>query len=298
MYGMEIGTAIWKGEPTMKPTQNAALIEAFARAFHTEHHFCPACDDPTARRLFTDEEYAQLATTVTVLLQTLEPSFSGTPEEALLRVVDRYLVPLSAARESSIARALDRAAQTGTAQALFLGAGYSTLPLTHGARLPHVSFTVLERPSLLRDLQDRLRQADIQTPGNVRYVSAELRAPDWAHRFLRETGFDQHRRTFCALPGLAASCRPAAFQRRLLQLRALLAPGSTVVFDYPFGALGNALQDAELALARLGFRVCEHLSPLDITAQFFDAYNLTHRHDRMTAPQNVRFCTAVRKADA
>ena len=42
--------------------------------------------------------------------------FSGTPEEALFHVVDRYLVPLSAARESYIARALDSAAQTGTAQ--------------------------------------------------------------------------------------------------------------------------------------------------------------------------------------
>ena len=202
----------------MKKSQSAALVEAFALAYHAQRQFAPVCEDAAARRLFTDEEFAQLGSAVTVLLQTLEPSFSGTPEAALLRVVDRYLVPLPAARDAFLMRALKNAARIGAAQALFLGAGYSTIPLRQTEPMRRMCFYELESPSLLRDKRERLRRADIPEPENTRYQGAELRAPDWARRFLRESGFDPRRRTFCALPGLAASCPRKAFWQRLMQL--------------------------------------------------------------------------------
>ena len=281
----------------MKKSQSAALVEAFALAYHAQRQFAPVCEDAAARRLFTDEEFAQLGSAVTVLLQTLEPSFSGTPEAALLRVVDRYLVPLPAARDAFLMRALKNAARIGAAQALFLGAGYSTIPLRQTEPMRRMCFYELESPSLLRDKRERLRRADIPEPENTRYQGAELRAPDGARRFLRESGFDPRRRTFCALPGLAASCPRKAFWQRLMQLRALLATGSTVVLDYPASAGTYTAEEMEKTLPLLGFRVCEHLAPADITAQFFAAYNAMHPGAPMAAPADVYFCVAVRKAD-
>lgn len=104
--------------------QTNALTETFALAFHAERHFAPAFDDPIARRLFSGAEYMQMKSAATVLINALEPQFSGTPKAALERVVDRYLAPLPMARAAFIDRALENAAEIGGEQALFIGAGY------------------------------------------------------------------------------------------------------------------------------------------------------------------------------
>ncbi|MGN0479024.1 MAG: class I SAM-dependent methyltransferase [Hominenteromicrobium sp.] len=281
----------------MKKTQTAALLESFALAFHCERHFAPVCEDAAARRLFSDGEFSQLGNTVMLMMQTLEPSFSGTPEAALTRAVDAYLLPLPAARDAFCMRALRNAAQTGSTQALFIGAGYGTIPLRQTERLRRMRFYELESPSLLRDKRARLCRAGIGVPENVRYQAAELRAPDWTRRFLQESDFDRSRRTFCALPGLAASCAHRAFWQQLCRIRPLLAPGSTVVLDYPAGPDGYTAEEMEKTLPLLGFRVCEHLAPEDAAEQLFASYNAMHPSAPMKAPGCMNFCTMVRKAD-
>lgn len=67
--------------------------------------------------------------------------------------------------------------------------------------------------------------------------------------------------------------------------------------DYPAGAGTYTADEMEKTLPLLGFRVCEHLAPADITAQFFAAYNAMHPGAPMAAPADVYFCVAVRKAD-
>lgn len=156
-------------------------------------------------------------------------------------------------------------------------------------------FFEVESPELLQDKRSRLSRAGIPEPENVRAQGADIREPGWAEPLWRADGFDRQKRTLCALPGLAAKWTRAEFWKLFLRVGELLAPGGAVVFDYPGGAGGYSPREVETTLSLCGFRAYEHLTPSEITRQFFGAYNAFHPEAPMTAPGTVHFCMAVKK---
>lgn len=53
--------------------------------------------------------------------------------------------------------------------------------------------------------------------------------------------------------------------------------------------------DMEQLLSEHGFPIYEHLTPHEMTKQYFEIYNNVNPLHRMTAFDNVNYCLAVRK---
>ena len=114
----------------MKQTSMTALVSAFARAYHAAHNTVKIFDDPLARRLLTDAEYAAISAHMADGSSFFAPSFAGSRDDALRLVVDRFLSPAPLARAAFTEEALRDAVADGAAQYLLFGAGYD-LSLIH-----------------------------------------------------------------------------------------------------------------------------------------------------------------------
>ena len=178
----------------------------------------------------------------------------------------------------------------------------------------------IDRPAVLADKIGSLARAEITPPENVQYIAADFTKSGWETALLQSSAFDRAKPTFVSVLGVVYYLPTADFVRLLQILRDLLFVGSTLVFDYPdenantpkadvrahkqaqlcYGA-GERMYDgySERTLTRLlsdcGFRVYEHLTPPEITAQYFSLYNRANPEHQMTAFPNVHFCLAVRK---
>jgi len=300
----------------MNDASMTARMCLFARAYHEETYDTKVFEDSLARRLLTDEEYRQIAGHLVQDISFFAPDFQGTAEEALGHVVGSQLSPSPLGRAAFAETSLERAAAIGAQQYVILGAGYDTFACRQPAWAKALRIFEVDHPATAADKQRRLVQAELVPPNNVRYVPADLAQPRWQDALLRCPGFSPEVISFCSLLGLVYYLPRQAFDTLLATLESLFPEGSSLVFDYPVrqtagsrdqkqaqlaAAAGEPMQGAwsyaemESILAKHGFLIYEHLTPQDITAQFFAPFNRAHPAHSLSAPEGVRYCLAVRK---
>ena len=297
-----------------------ALTGLFARAWHNEQYAVRVLEDDVSRKLLTDAEYRAVGEHMTAGISFFAPQFSGTKEQALRLVATEYLCPSVLARAVFSEQALQTAAKIGTAQYLILGAGYDTFPYRQPAFAKNMRIFELDRAATVQDKIARLARAGITPPENVQYLATDLTASGWEKVLHENPAFDRAASTFCSLLGLVYYLPTADFVRLLCTLQKLLCAGSSLVFDYPdanaFGAHAGIRAQKQAKLARAageemhggyseqtlirllsdcGFRVYEHLTPDEITAQYFALHNRANPETPLRAFDNVNFCLAVRK---
>ena len=110
------------------------------------------------------------------------------------------------------------------------------------------------------------------------------------------------------------------FETLLSVISAILPKGSSIIFDYPDensytkkagerakkqSMLAGAANEQMLAsysyaemeqlLSAHDFLIYEHLTPQEMTEEYFESYNKANPSHRMTAFDNVNYCLAVRK---
>ncbi len=137
----------------MKQTSMTALVSAFARAYHAAHNTVKIFDDPLARRLLTDGEYAAVSSHMADGSSFFAPSFAGSRDDALRLIVDRFLSPAPLARAAFTEEALRDAAADGAAQYLLFGAGYDTFAYRQPDWAARLQIFELDRPAMLADKQ-------------------------------------------------------------------------------------------------------------------------------------------------
>ena len=293
-----------------------ALMCLFARAYHAKTYETKIFDDTLARHLLTDEEYRQIAGYLSQGISFFAPDFHGTAEEALGHVVDRQLSPSPLGRAAFAEKSLERAAAIGARQYVILGAGYDTFAYRQPGWAKGLRVFEVDHPATAADKQLRLEQAGLVPPDNVRYVSADLAQPGWQDALLHCPGFSPRAISFCSLLGLVYYLSAKDFDALLAVLSSLFPEGSSLVFDYPVeqnavngtqkqaqlaAAAGEPMQalwsygEMEAVLAKHGFLIYEHLTPPDITAQFFAPFNRAYPGRSISAPEGVHYCLAVRK---
>ena len=303
----------------MEQTSMTALVSAFARAYHAKNDPAPVFRDTLAEALLTREEYDSISRHMARGISFFDPSFRGTEEEALRRVVDRNLSPAPLGRAAFAEQELERAASNGAAQYLILGAGYDTFSYRQPRWARALQIFEVDLPGASADKQARLARAGISIPGNVHRVPADLSQPQWCQALLAHPCFDPNRVSFCSLLGVAYYLPAAAFDAFLGSLADILAPGSVLVFDCPdelshtghggdrakaqiklAGGAGEPMFQGwsrsalEEALTRRGFLLRKFLTPPEITRQFFSAHNHAQPEHPITAMDHVDYCLAQR----
>lgn len=297
-----------------------ALLSLFARAWHNERYAVRVLEDDVSRKLLSDEEYRTVGAHMANGISFFAPQFSGTNEQALRLIATEYLCPSVLGRAVFSEQALRTAAKIGAKQYVLLGAGYDTFAYRQPEFGKRLCIFELDRAKTVQDKISRLARAGITPPENVRYLAADFTVSGWEQLLVQHPDFDKDTPTFCSLLGLVYYLPTADFVRLLRILQKLLCAGSSLVFDYPdanaFGAHAGIRAQKQAKLARAageemhggyseqtlirllsdcGFRVYEHLTPDEITAQYFALHNRANPETPLRAFDNVNYCLAVRK---
>ncbi len=303
-----------------KKESMTALLSLFARAWHNERYAVRVLEDDVSRKLLSDEEYRTVGAHMANGISFFAPQFSGTNEQALRLIATEYLCPSVLGRAVFSEQALRTAAKIGAKQYVLLGAGYDTFAYRQPEFGKRLCIFELDRTKTVQDKIARLARAGIAPPENVRYLAVDFTVSGWENLLAQHPDFDEDSPTFCSLLGLVYYLSTADFVRLLRTLQKLLCAGSTLVFDYPdenaFGETAGVRAQKQAMLARAageemyggyslptltrllsdcGFRVYEHLTPNEITAQFFQLHNRANPETPLRAFDNVNYCLAVRK---
>lgn len=297
-----------------------ALVSAFSRAYHSIHNTEKVFDDYLAKDILTQSEYEQIASNMSKGIKFFNPSFEGTQDEALRWIVDNQLSPSPLGRAAFAERSLENAVRFGTEQYLIFAAGYDTFAYRQPEWASKIQIFELDHPIMSSDKQKRIRSIMAEKPSNLHYISADFTEDDWERNLIAYPAFDQSKISFCSLLGISYYLSKLDFAQIIDTVSNIVPKGSSIVFDYPDEnaytskagerakkqmAMAGAANEKMLAsysyvelqqlLGDSNFLIYEHLTPSEITEQYFKKYNQSNPKHTITAFDNVNYCLAVKR---
>lgn len=303
----------------MEQKSMTALVSAFSRAYHAKNNKVKIFDDSIAKSLLTNEEYIQISNSMSDGISFFNPYFMGTHSEALRWVVNNQLSPSPLGRAAFAEKALQTAISIGARQYLIFGAGYDTFAYRQPSWADKLQIFEIDHPATAKDKRMRLDNAKIVIPDNAHYILADFAKEQWQTALTQNIMFDGNQISFCSILGVAYYLSRQMFERLISALSSILSKGSAIVLDYPDensytekagerakkqALLAGAANEKMLAsysyedmvkiLSTYGFLIYEHLTPSEMTHQYFEAYNHANPSYPMTAFDNVNYCLAVR----
>lgn len=304
----------------MEQKSMTALISAFARAYHVRNNQVTIFNDSVAEKLLSQEEYDQIADSMSAGIGFFSPGFVGTRAEALRWVVDHQLSPTTLGRAAFAEQSLERAVRLGARQYLIFGAGYDTFAYRQPFWAKALEIFEIDHPATQKDKRERLRVSGLTSPDHVHYVEVDFTQKDWQKVLQDHKAFDCGKISFSAILGVAYYLSRPNFKALIAAIGSLSPKGSSLIFDYPDensdtekagvrtrrqAALAGAAEepmrasysyaDMERLLAAHNFLIYEHLTPPEITGQYFAGYNRANPEHQMTALDNTNYCLAVKE---
>ncbi len=297
-----------------------ALICAFSRAYHSKENKVKIFDDTIAELLLSKEEYNEIGENMSNGIKFFNPNFVGNKNEALRWIVDNQLAssPLGRAAYTEI-MLKNAVCVSKVKQYLIFAAGYDSFAYRQPEWAKEIEIFEIDHPVTANDKMERLKKANIEIPDNVNYVDADFTQEKWSEAVSKNKKFDSTKISFCSLLGLSYYLSKTDFERLIGTIGEIIPEGSSLVFDYPDDVtytekvaektkkqvmLANEAKEKMLAgysydeikklLSRCGFSTYEHLTPDQITKQYFEEYNKANPTHYMSAFDNVNYCLAVR----
>lgn len=305
----------------MEEKNMTALVSAFSRAYHTKHNDVKIFHDSLAEKIFTEEEYTDISRNMTMGIKYFNPEFQGTEEEALRWIVDNQLSPSPLGRAAYTEKSLENAVNIGAKQYLIFAAGYDTFPYRQPDYGKKLEIFEIDYPLTSKDKQKRVIAMNKPIPSNLHYITADFRDSNWHNNLVSCKSFNKDKISFCSLLGISYYLSKEDFVSLISKISTLVSEGSSIIFDYPdennykVTAGERAKKQAALAaksgekmlgrysygeieeiLSTCGFLIYEHLSPQEITEQYFKEYNDANPKHKMKAFDNVNYSLAVKKS--
>lgn len=296
-----------------------ALICLFARAYHTSHNSTCIFTDSVAQKLISQEEYETISESMTKGIAFFNPSFRGNKEQALKWIVDNQLSPSPLGRSAFTLRSLENAVKIGAKQYLMLGAGYDTFAYSRPKWAEGLKVFEADLEATQKDKIKRIERAGIAISPLTSYIALGFNSDNWYKDIISYHGFAQSDNTICSILGVLYYLSNSS-ARSVFKNLSNLKKGSSIVFDYPdeftftekagertkkqlalaHGAdenmyCGYSYSQMESMLSEYGFMIYEHLTPAEITEQFFNKYNENNKGSKMSAFDNVNYCLAVKQ---
>lgn len=296
-----------------------ALVSAFARAYHAEQNQVKVFHDSIARQLLSEQEYGNISENMSKAIGFINRQFSGTEQEALRLVVDNQLAPSPLGRAAFTEHALECAALLGVSQYLIFAAGYDSFAYRQPPWASGLHIFELDHPATAADKQQRIHALQLKVPDNLSCIPADFNEHDWQQGLLAHSSYDRSARSFVSLLGISYYLPKESFKQLLSTIADIIPSGSSLVFDYPdeltFTTIASdqvqlqvtmaaragepmqasyAYRELEKLLEQAGWLIYEHLTPDEITEQFFKQYNEANPEHPITAFDNVNYCLAVK----
>lgn len=304
----------------MEQKSMTALISAFSRAYHSMQNTVKVFDDFLAKDLLTQNEYELIAGNMSKGIKFFNPTFEGTSLEALRWIADNQLSPSPLGRAAFAEKALENAVKIGAGQYLIFAAGYDTFAYRQPAWAANLQIFELDRPATGADKQMRIQSVIAEKPSNLHYISADFTEKTWEGNLIECPQFERGKISFCSLLGISYYLTRQNFVHVINAISNNVPKGSSIIFDYPdedtytskagervkkqlalAGAANENMQasysysELEKLLADSNFLIYEHLTPEEITEQYFKKYNQSNPEHAITAFDNVNYCLAVKE---
>lgn len=301
----------------MEQKSMTALVSAFSRAYHSMNNKEKVFDDYLAKDILTQNEYEKIASNMSKGINFFNPSFEGTQDEALRWIVDNQLSPTPLGRGAFTEFLLKNAIQNGAKQYLIFAAGYDTFAYRQPDWASKIKIFEIDHPATGADKQKRIKS---EKPANLNYVSADFTKNNWQSNLLDCIEFDKSKISFCSLLGISYYLSKQVFAETINRISGLIPKGSSVVFDYndentytdkagerakkqvAMAVVANekmlasySYRELEKLLDDNNFLIYEHLTPDEITDQYFKKYNQANPEHPITAFDNVNYCLAVKQ---
>ncbi len=265
-----------------KPSMTAQLV-AGLRAAHFQSGIRPLVfEDPYAAH-FTGGVF-------------VEPLARSTLQAELDRMALQPIQGGILGRARHADEALERGiTENGIRQFVLLGAGNDSFLLRRPDLVKQLQIFELDHPASQREKRAKLGELGFEPRSNVHFVAVDFERES-AGEALARTGFDREVPAFFNWLGVVTYLQSNAIFETLRSIRAVAAPGSQILFDYPIAthlltreedrararevqasteAVGEPRPvkhvPAELAreVGALGFEVVSDLSPEDLAALYF-----------------------------
>ncbi len=304
----------------MEQKSMTALLSAFSRAYHAQNKGIKIFNDSIAKKLLTDEEYYRISKSISDGIGFFNPDFTGDSKEALRWIVDNQLSPAPLGRAAFAEQSLKRAAKIGAGQYLIFGAGYDSFAYRQPAWAERLKIFEIDHPATSADKQKRLKAANCIIPDNVHFVEADFTKKAWQISLINNKAFDNNKISCGTLLGVVYYLSRQTFEALIAVISEILPKGSSIIFDYPDEEsytdkagerakkqtllaraanekmqVGYSYCDMEQLLSKYNFLIYEHLTPMQITKQYFEDYNRANPKHKLTAFDNVNYCLAVIK---
>ena len=282
----------------MEQKSMTALVSAFSRAYHSVQNSEKVFDDYLAKDILTQGEYEQIASSMSKGIKFFNPSFEGTESEALRWIADNQLSPSPLGRAAFAEKSLENAVRIGAKQYLIFAAGYDTFAYRQPEWASKIQIFELDHAATGSDKQKRIRSLIAQKPSNLHYVTVDFTEDSWESNLTGCSEFDKNKIGFCSLLGVSYYLTKETFTQTVNIISSIMTKGSSIVFDYPdeytytpkagertkkqvaMASVANekmfasySYKELEKLLEDSNFLIYEHLTPDEITEQYFRKYN-------------------------
>jgi methyltransferase (TIGR00027 family) len=303
----------------MQQKSMTALVSAFSRAYHSKNKVEMVFDDYLAEKIITKEEYNSITDNMSKGINYFNPNYKGSKEDGLKWIVDNQLSPSPLGRAAFCENSLKNAVKLGVKQYLIFGAGYDSFAYRKPDYAKNLKIFEIDKEFMINDKINRMEKID-KKPDNLFYISADFTDIEQIQIIAKNENFDKTKICFCSLLGLTYYLTKDSFKTLLKEITKLVPEYSTIIFDYPdeftytdFAGertkkqTGLAMASGEKMLAsysyieiekllsKNNFLIYEHLTPDEITKQYFNIYNHFNKKNKMTAFDNVNYCLAVKR---
>jgi methyltransferase (TIGR00027 family) len=293
-----------------------ALGTAYARAYHATHDSPKIFDDFLADRLFTKEEHNHLDENLASTLKAIDSDLAATnPDQAtaLAWVMQLMHAPVTLSRSRYTEDSLEAAVQQGVRQVVILGAGFDTFAFRRPDLITQLQVFEVDHPVTQAMKRERIAVAGWEIPAQLHFVPVDF-TQESLTAALQRSSYDPGKLTFVSWLGVTYYLSRDVVFATLRAIAGIAPSGSTVVFDYMDADAfvpGKAAKRTQLMhgiarqvgepmktgfdpllvaddLERLGLKLQENLSPVDIEGRYFQG-----RTDRYHAFEHVHFARAV-----
>ena len=298
----------------MKNKNMTALVSCFARSYHKKNNEVKIFDDYFAEKILSDDEYNSISSNMTNGINYFNPNFKGTNEEALRWIVDNQLSPSPLGRSTYTEKMLQNAIMIGAKQYLIFAAGYDTYAYRQNNYNSDFQIFEIDQSFMIDDKINRINKLNIEI-SNVNYIKCDFTDKNWEKEITKNNNYDMNKISFCSVLGISYYLSRDNFKKMIKKISIIIPYGSTLVFDYP--SISNSEQtikqeelakeaqeemkakysynDIEEILSDNDFLIYEHLTPDEITEQYFKEYNNANQNSQMKAFDSVNYCLAVKK---
>ncbi len=296
-----------------------ALISAFARAYHYKNNDTSVFSDNIAQEILTHQEYENISENMAKGISFFNPMFNGSADEAVRWIVNNYLSPSPIGRSAFAENRLKQEVNLGVSQYLIFAAGYDSFAYRQPTFFENIEIFEIDKSEMIDDKVKRVRPY-LDEINNINFIKIDFEKEKTSQKLLEHEKFKKDKKSFCSLLGISYYLEKSSFANMLEEISSIVPEGSSIVFDYPdekyytdfagerakkqtmmANAAGEVMKSSYSysvmgkLLSDHGFLIYEHLTPDEITKQYFSEYNAKNPNDKISAFDNVNYLFAVKK---